>query len=115
MHYLLCRLVGVGLSLCLICLVMIIASPSLSADNPLQEMDPQGYPSPNTGCLAPGKCHAGIEPIRAHNSDMAKQIYAKGLNLGDPNMLSATIVAIAVTGTCFKIVSNLSYVRKIRI
>ncbi len=51
----------------------------------LPEMDPQGYPAPNTGCLAPGKCHAGIEPIRGHNSDMAKQIYAKGAALGDPN------------------------------
>jgi hypothetical protein len=43
------------------------------------------YPAPNTGCLAPGKCHAGIEPIRAHDSEMAKEIYKKGKLLGDPN------------------------------
>jgi CDGSH-type Zn-finger protein len=48
-------------------------------------MDATGYPAPNTGCLAPGKCHAGIEPIRAHNSDMAKRIYDLGKQLGDPN------------------------------
>ena len=57
----------------------------LGAAVPLPEMDPAGYPAPNTGCLAPGKCHAGIEPIRAHNADMAKQIYGIGAQLGDPN------------------------------
>ncbi len=31
------------------------------------------------------KCHAGIEPIRAHNSGMAVEIYRKGKILGDPN------------------------------
>ncbi len=48
-------------------------------------MDPAGYPAPNVGCMAPGKCHTGIEPIRSHDSDMAKQIYEKGSQLGDPN------------------------------
>ena len=52
---------------------------------PLPEMDPNGFPSPNSGCLAPGKCHAGIEPIRAHNSGMAIQIYDRGRLMGDPN------------------------------
>ena len=58
---------------------------SVGAASPLPAMDPAGYPAPNVGCLAPGKCHAGIEPIRAHNSQMAKQIYAMGSNMGDPN------------------------------
>ena len=64
----------------------LIASPQISnARSPLPEMDPAAYPAPNTGCLAPGKCHAGIEPIRAHNSEMARQIYQMGGKLGDPN------------------------------
>jgi len=49
------------------------------------DMDPAAYPAPDVGCLAPGKCHAGIEPIRGHSSGMARQIYAKGAELGDPN------------------------------
>lgn len=57
----------------------------IGAAVPLPEMDPAGYPAPNTGCLAPGKCHAGVEPIRAHNADMAQQIYGLGAQLGDPN------------------------------
>ena len=52
---------------------------------PIASMDPAGYPAPDVGCMAPGKCHAGIEPIRAHDSKMAQQIYAKGAALGDPN------------------------------
>jgi hypothetical protein len=76
--------VGAGISVFFACLVLFIFSASL-AEAILPEMDSKGYPAPNTGCLAPGKCHAGIEPIRAHNSDMAKQIYAKGAALGDPN------------------------------
>jgi hypothetical protein len=55
------------------------------AEYPVTEMDPKGFPAPNTACLASGKCHAGIEPIRSHNSGMAQQIYAKGKALGDPN------------------------------
>ncbi len=58
---------------------------SHSAQYPLPEMDPEGYPSPKTACLAPGKCHAGIEPIRSHNSGMMRQIYTKGKAMGDPN------------------------------
>jgi hypothetical protein len=52
-------------------------------------MDPAAYPAPGKGCLAGGTaeapCHAGIEPIRAHDSQMAKEIYAMGAKLGDPN------------------------------
>ena len=66
-------------------ILMVYASTAMGANGPLAEMDPAGYPTPNTGCLAPGKCHGGIEPIRAHNSVMAKQIYEKGAKLGDPN------------------------------
>lgn len=66
--------------------LLLIFSPAPSiAKGPLPEMDPSGYPAPDTGCLAAGKCHAGIEPIRAHNSEMAKQIYGMGNKLGDPN------------------------------
>ncbi len=54
------------------------------AQNPLPEMAPEGYPAPNQGCIT-SNCHAGIEPIRAHDSGMAKQIYLKGGKLGDPN------------------------------
>jgi hypothetical protein len=57
----------------------------VNAEDPVPEMDPKRYPAPSIGCLVPGKCHAGIEPIRAHNSEMAKQIYALGSKLGDPN------------------------------
>jgi hypothetical protein len=63
----------------------IFSFQAMSAEFPLPEMDPKAYPEPDTGCLAPNKCHGGIEPIRAHNSDMAKQIYASGKKLGDPN------------------------------
>jgi hypothetical protein len=66
-------------------LLLIFSSPSSFAAGPLPEMDPAGYPAPNTGCLAAGKCHMGIEPIRAHSSEMAKQIYQMGTKLGDPN------------------------------
>jgi len=52
---------------------------------PIPGMDPAGYPAPNTGCLAPGKCHSGVEPIRAHDSGMARQIYDIGAKQGDPN------------------------------
>ncbi len=52
---------------------------------PVPAMDPQGFPAIGTGCLANGKCHAGIEPIRAHNSGMAQQIYRLGNQVGDPN------------------------------
>jgi CDGSH-type Zn-finger protein len=66
-------------------LVFTLSSYKLPAAAPLPEMDPNNYPAPYTGCLAPGKCHAGIEPIRAHTSEMAKQIYDIGQKLGDPN------------------------------
>ncbi len=73
------------LSALLAALALTFVVPLSNAANPLPEMDPAGYPAPNVGCLAPGKCHAGIEPIRAHNSGMAQQIYSKGVPLGDPN------------------------------
>ncbi|UCE82390.1 MAG: cytochrome C [Deltaproteobacteria bacterium] len=66
-------------------LLLGVSAKAFSAEYPVAEMDPKGYPAQNTGCLAPGKCHAGIEPIRAHNSEMAKQIYDMGSKLGDPN------------------------------
>ncbi len=44
----------------------------------------KGFPAPNTGCISIN-CHAGIEPIRDHNSGMAKQIYDMGKKYGDPN------------------------------
>jgi hypothetical protein len=61
------------------------AVPAFSAEYPIPEMDPNAFPAPKTGCLASSKCHAGIEPIRAHNSGMAKKIYDLGKNMGDPN------------------------------
>ncbi len=66
-------------------LTLIYALQAGSEKYPLPEMDPNGFPAPDTGCLAPGKCHAGIEPIRAHNSGMAKQIYDRSRLMGDPN------------------------------
>lgn len=66
-------------------LLLTLSPLSAIAASPLPEMDAAGYPAPNTGCLAAGKCHMGIEPIRAHNSEMAKQIYQMGSKLGDPN------------------------------
>jgi hypothetical protein len=47
------------------------AVPAFSAEYPIPEMDPNAFPAPKTGCLASSKCHAGIEPIRAHNSGKA--------------------------------------------
>ena len=66
-------------------LLFIFPADLMSTQTPPPEMNPKGYPELNTGCLAPGKCHAGIEPIRAHNSEMAKQIYDLGERQGDPN------------------------------
>ncbi len=43
-----------------------------------------GYPAPGSGCISQN-CHAGIEPIRSHDSGMAKKIYERGGLLGDPN------------------------------
>jgi len=42
------------------------------------------YPAPGKGCIA-AECHAGIEPIRAHESQMAQDIYKLGAKMGDPN------------------------------
>ena len=70
---------------CSILLLSVCTIQALGYKNSIPEMDPNGYPASNTGCLAPGRCHAGIEPIRAHNSGMAKQIYEIGEKMGDPN------------------------------
>ena len=42
------------------------------------------YPAPGTGCIAP-PCHAGIDAIRDHESEMAKNTYALGREMGDLN------------------------------
>jgi hypothetical protein len=42
------------------------------------------YPALDVGCISQN-CHASIEPIRAHDSGMAKKIYDRGGLLGDPN------------------------------
>ena len=42
------------------------------------------YPVSGVGCIAE-ECHAGIEPIRSHDSDMSLQIYKRAEQLGDPN------------------------------
>ena len=64
-------------------IVLFLVWPSLvgASEVPVPEMDPQGFPAIGTGCLANGKCHVGIEPIRAHNSGMAKEIYRKRQNI----------------------------------
>ena len=81
---------NIGLKICSLlflvaCFFIIQSSHSMGEEVPLPGMDPKGYPAPDTGCLAPNKCHGGIEPIRAHNSGMAKEIYASGNKLGDTN------------------------------
>ncbi len=43
-----------------------------------------GYPAPGTGCIS-AKCHAGIESISNHDSEMSEQIYEIGESLDDPN------------------------------
>lgn len=40
------------------------------------------FPAPKKACLS---CHEGIEAFNAHESEMAKQIYALGAAVGDPN------------------------------
>ena len=53
--------------------------------NPKKEILQKGnYPAEKKGCLASG-CHSGIEPIRDHNSKMAKEIYELGKKSGDEN------------------------------
>jgi len=42
------------------------------------------FPAPGTGCLSLN-CHTGINPILAHDSAMARQIYGKGAEAGDRN------------------------------
>ena len=85
MHFLVKKIKVLYLFLFLAIFFFVYPVVSVNAAYPVPDMDPQGYPALNTGCLAPGKCHAGIEPIRAHQSEMAKQIYDMGAKLGDPN------------------------------
>jgi len=70
--------------ICMCCLFWALPGAVWTAPT-VAGMDPADYPAPAVGCLAPGKCHAGLEPIRAHDSRMAQQIYARGAELGDPN------------------------------
>ena len=84
------RFSSVRVKMCLLVLLLsivaLIYAFQAGAENYLlPEMDPNGFPAPDTGCLAAGECHAGVEPIRAHNSGMAKQIYDRGRLMGDPN------------------------------
>lgn len=72
-------------SFLLIVSFLIFSSQILRAEYPVVEMDSRRFPAPNSGCLSPGTCHAGIEPIRGHDSGMAKKIYEMGGKLGDPN------------------------------
>ena len=68
---------GRGLTLGIIVgLSIFFAGSSIGSDG--------GYPAPDVGCLSQN-CHASIEPIRAHDSGMAKKIYDRGGLLGDPN------------------------------
>ncbi|SIO38827.1 hypothetical protein [Halodesulfovibrio marinisediminis] len=69
---------------CLItwCSILLWVGVAWSAVPP--EMSPQRYPAVGKGCLS-GECHSGHAPIRAHDSDMAKQIYMLGAAQGDPN------------------------------
>ncbi len=48
------------------------------------QLSPEDYPAYGSGCLISG-CHAGIAPIREHDSKMAVAIYDKGIEAGDPN------------------------------
>ena len=69
-------LVAIGLAL-------LSALTALGAVPP-RTLSPAAYPAVGFGCLADG-CHAQIEPVRPHDSDMAKQIYLIGKAQGDPN------------------------------
>jgi hypothetical protein len=44
-------------------------------------MDPSKYPAPNIGCLAPGKCHAGIEPSRSARPSYSSPNETEGISL----------------------------------
>ena len=46
------------------------------------DISKQSFPAEGQYCLS---CHKGIEPTRPLQSEMMKQILAKGLELGDPN------------------------------
>jgi len=74
-----------GFIFILLILPLCFILPARSGTYPVPEMDPNGFPSPKAGCLSTVGCHSGLEPIRAHNSGMAVEIYIKGSLLGDPN------------------------------
>lgn len=57
--------------------------PVLPANHPDISKDKSlGFPAEDKYCLA---CHQGIEPTRPLDSEMMKQILAKGTEMGDPN------------------------------
>jgi len=69
-------------------LIMAFSLPEIEGDKNGQEvkyqLSPESYPAYGTGCLL-SACHAGIAPIREHDSRMAIKIYQKGEKSGDPN------------------------------
>lgn len=77
-----------GTALLSIFLLMAFVSPSPQENNanPISEfqLSPEGFPAYKTGCLA-SNCHAGLAPIREHDSKMAQAIYKKGVEMADPN------------------------------
>lgn len=57
--------------------------PDLPPDHPdISRLKNLHFPAENQYCLA---CHQGIEPARPLDSEMMKQIQAKGTAMGDPN------------------------------
>lgn len=59
------------------------ATLQMPAGHPdISEVKSAKFPAENAYCL---KCHQGIEPARPLESEMMKQILAKGAALGDPN------------------------------
>ncbi|NQT77886.1 MAG: cytochrome C [Bacteroidetes bacterium] len=69
-------------------LVMAFRSPGVQENTEKlsteARLSPEDYPAYGSGCLASG-CHAGIAPIREHDSKMAQDIYEKGKARGDMN------------------------------
>lgn len=58
-------------------------SPDLPANHPdISKIKNLHFPAEGKYCLA---CHQGIEPTRPLDSEMMKQILAKGTEMGDPN------------------------------
>jgi len=68
--------------------IMAFRNPGIQQENDhsleMIQLSPEEYPSYGTGCLASG-CHAGIAPIREHDSKMAEAIYKLGETTRDLN------------------------------